>query len=67
MSRVHHLGVLAVWGWPFVLGVLTIIGLVSALFSDAGWGDLLASICLGLPIAVGVWFGWLRQSSGPKA
>jgi hypothetical protein len=67
MSKVRHLGVTAVWGWPVVLGVLTCIGLVSALFSDAGFGDLLASICLGAPVAVGVWFGWLRRSPGSKA
>jgi len=66
MSRVRHLGVAAVWSWPVLLGVLTCIGLVSALFSDAGFGDLLASICLGAPVAVCLWFGWLRQISGPK-
>ena len=65
MSRVRYVNLVAVWGWPLALSALTIIGLVSALFSDAGWGDLLASICLGLPIAVGVWFGWLRRTAEP--
>jgi hypothetical protein len=63
MSKMLHLGVFAVWGWPLMLGVLTVIGLVSALFSDGGLGDLLASICLGLPVVVGVWFGWLRRTA----
>lgn len=49
-----------IWGWPVVLGVVTGIGLVSALFSDGGFGDVLAGICLGVPVTVGLWFGWLR-------
>ena len=32
----------AMWGWPIAMGVLTAIGLVSALFSDGGFGDMLA-------------------------
>ena len=65
MSKVRHVGLVAVWGWPLALGFLTITGLVSALFSDAGWGDLLASICLGAPVVIGVWFGWLRRTAEP--
>jgi hypothetical protein len=49
------------WGWPVVLGVLTTIGLVSALFSDGGPGDMLAWLTLGIPVAVGLWF-WLRPA-----
>ena len=41
------------WGWPIVLGLLTTLGLISALFSDGGFGDIVAC----------VWFGWLRRSS----
>ncbi len=44
------------WGWPIVLGVLTSVGLVSALFSDGGMGDMLAWLTLGIPVAVGIWF-----------
>jgi hypothetical protein len=66
MSKPRHLSVAAVWGWPVALGILTCIGLVSALFSDAGWGDLLASLCLGAPVLVGLWFGWLRRSTESK-
>ncbi|MDM0104934.1 hypothetical protein QTH97_08315 [Variovorax sp. J22R24] len=49
------------WGWPIVLGLLTCIGLVSALFSDGGLGDALAWVTLGIPVGVGIWFGWCRR------
>ncbi|WP_399684153.1 hypothetical protein [Xenophilus sp.] len=52
----------AMWGWPIVLGVLTAVGLVSALFSDGGAGDFVAWVTLGIPVAVCIWFGWLRRS-----
>jgi hypothetical protein len=52
---------LTIWRWPLVLGVLTTIGLVSALFSDGGPGDMLANACLAIPAVVGAWFGWLRR------
>ena len=48
------------WGWPIVLGVLTCVGLVSALFSDHGVGDAVAWVALGIPVAVGAWYGWRR-------
>ena len=48
------------WGWPILLGLLTSIGLVSALFSDGGVGDALAWVALGIPCAVGAWYGWRR-------
>ena len=49
------------WGWPIALGVLTAVGLVSALFSDGGLGDAVAWVALGIPVAVGIWFGWCRR------
>jgi hypothetical protein len=51
------------WGWPIVLGLLTTLGLVSALFSDGGFGDIVAWIALGVPVVVCVWFGWMRSSA----
>ncbi|MFG0601498.1 hypothetical protein ACF8PL_14270 [Delftia sp. WSY_4] len=60
MSGARHRGFLALWGWPIALGVLTAIGLVSALFSDGGLGDMLAGVCLAVPTAAGIWHGWLR-------
>ena len=47
-------------GWPLVMGLLTSLGLVSALFSDGGAGDMLAWLTLGIPVAVCFWFGWRR-------
>jgi len=48
------------WFWPIVMGVLTTVGLISALFSDGGAGDMLAWVTLGIPVAVCAWFGWRR-------
>jgi uncharacterized RDD family membrane protein YckC len=48
------------WGWPIVLGVLTTLGLVAALFSDGGVGDMIAWVALGIPVVAGAWFGWRR-------
>ena len=53
---------MALWGWPLVLGVLTAVGLISALFSDGGFGDMLAWATLGIPTAVCIWFGWMRRA-----
>ena len=50
------------WGWPIALGLLTTIGLISALFSDGGFGDVLAWFALGVPVVVCAWYGWRRRS-----
>ena len=55
------------WGWPIVLGVLTTLGLVSALFSDGGAGDVVAWVALGIPVVAGAWFGWRRPSRHHRA
>ena len=52
------------WGWPIVIGVLTAVGLVSALFSDGGVGDAVAWVTLGIPVVVGAWCGWSRRGKG---
>lgn len=64
MSKAPHLSNTAIWGWPVILGLLTGIALIAALFSDGGFGDLLAGVCLGVPVAIGLWFGWLRRNPG---
>ncbi|GAA4329344.1 hypothetical protein GCM10023165_02230 [Variovorax defluvii] len=51
------------WGWPLSMGVLTAIGLVSALFSDGGLGDAVAWGALGIPVAVCLWYGWRPRKS----
>ncbi|WP_394781940.1 hypothetical protein [Undibacterium sp.] len=50
------------WGWPIALGMLTIIGLVSALLGDGIW-DYLSALSLGVPVAVGGWYS-LRRGPG---
>jgi len=45
------------WRWPIVLGVLTAVGLLSALLGDAGW-DTLSWFGLGSPVAVAAWLAW---------
>jgi hypothetical protein len=50
------------WGLPLVMGLLTSVGLVSALFSDGGAGDVIAWVALGIPVAACAWFGWGRRS-----
>jgi len=61
MSTERELDARGIWTWPIALGILTTIGLVAALFSDGGWGDLLAGICLWFTALVGLWHGWLRR------
>lgn len=53
--------VLALWGWPIVIAVLSAIGLVGGLWGDGAW-DWLAWGCLGLPVVVAAWFGLGRRS-----
>ncbi len=60
----RQLGTAAIWGWPVVLGLLTTIGLISALFSDGGFGDMLAGVCLTVPVLACIWYGWLRRRPG---
>jgi hypothetical protein len=60
--KTQHHSFWRMWGWPIVLGLLTAFGLISALFSDGGWGDKLAWVALGIPVAVCAWYGWRRPS-----
>jgi hypothetical protein len=60
--KTQHRSFWRMWGWPIVLGLLTAFGLISALFSDGGWGDKLAWVALGIPVAVCAWYGWRRPS-----
>ncbi|WP_231499125.1 hypothetical protein [Comamonas aquatica] len=65
-ARARRRHFLFLWAWPIVLGVLTATGLVAALFSEDGWGDVLAGICLAIPTATGLWFGALRRPAPPR-
>jgi hypothetical protein len=54
---------MAVWGMPILLGILTTIGLVSALFGDGVW-DAVSALTLGSPVAVGAWYSLRRKKHG---
>jgi hypothetical protein len=43
-----------IFRWPLWLGVLTVVGLASALFGDDGW-DALSWVALAIPLGV---LGW---------
>ena len=50
------------WGMPILLGLLTIIGLLSALLGDGIW-DIVSAFALGLPVLIGLRYslrGWRR-------
>jgi hypothetical protein len=51
---------LKLWGMPVLLGLLTTVGLVSALLGDGIW-DLVSAFALGAPVLAGAWCalrGW---------
>ena len=50
----------SLWAWPIVLGLLTTVGLISALLGDGPW-DLLSWVTLGVPVAIGLWFSLVRR------
>ncbi|MET3991981.1 MULTISPECIES: hypothetical protein [Bradyrhizobium] len=50
-----------IFRWPFLLGVLTLVGLASALLGDDGW-DALSWAALAVPLAV---LGW-KASRRPQ-
>ncbi len=49
-----------VWLIPALLGLLSGIGLVSALVAD-GPGDWVSWLALGAPVAFSAWYGLLRR------
>lgn len=53
---------LQIWGAPIVLGILTTIGLISALLGDGVW-DAVSALALGIPCLLGFWYSVRR---GPK-
>ena len=56
---------MALWGMPILLGILTTIGLISALLGDGIW-DAVSAVTLGAPVAVGAWYG-LRRKAGVRS
>jgi len=51
---------IALWRAPVAVGVLSLAGLLVGLVYD-GPGDALSWIALGIPVAVMLWYGWLRK------
>lgn len=51
---------MAVWGMPILLGILTLVGLVSALLGDGIW-DTVSAFTLGAPVLAGAWHGLRRK------
>lgn len=50
---------LRLWGAPILLGICTIVGLLSALLGDGVW-DAVSAVALGIPVAACAWYGWKR-------
>lgn len=48
------------WGMPILLGLLSGIGLISALLEDGLW-DWVSWLTLGIPSALMCWY-WLKPS-----
>ena len=51
---------IALWGAPLLLGMLTAPGLVAALLGDGMW-DTVSALALGAPVLAGAWFGLRRR------
>ena len=66
MTTKHRPSLWPLWGWPLVMGLLTAVGLVSALFSDGGVGDAVAWGALGIPVAVCIWCGWRPRTPSSR-
>lgn len=47
-----------VWRWPTVIGMASLVGLVSALLGDGIW-DVLSWVTLSVPLAI-AWVAWRR-------
>ena len=48
------------WGAPILFGILTTIGLISALLGDGVW-DAVSAVALGVPVAACAWYGLRRK------
>ena len=50
----------SLWGWPIVMGILSTVGLLSALLGDHVW-DWVSWFTLGVPVAACLWYGLRRK------
>lgn len=51
-----------IWRFPFWVGLLSLAGLLTALFSD-GWGDWSSWLALAVPVVVCLYFSLSDSSS----
>lgn len=51
-----------VWFWPVIVGMLSAIGLLSALLYD-GLGDVVSWLTLLVPVALAAWYGGVRGNA----
>ena len=58
-----HSPMLALWGWPIAIALLSAVGLVGGLWGDGAW-DWLAWIGLGVPALLAVYLG--LRGRGPR-
>lgn len=54
------------WRMPILLGILSMVGLISALMEDGIW-DALSWLTLGIPVVLMGWYWWRPQSSKAAA
>jgi membrane protein implicated in regulation of membrane protease activity len=52
-----------IWLAPVVLGIVTIVGLLSALLGDGMW-DMVSVVALAIPVLVIGWY-WSRPLKSP--
>jgi hypothetical protein len=53
----------ATWKMPALMGLLSTVGLVSALLADGIW-DALSWAGLGIPVVVAAWYAWRPAGRG---
>jgi len=53
-----------IWGVPVALGVITIVGLMSALLGDGVW-DAVSVVALAVPVGVICWH-WFGPSKAAR-
>lgn len=60
--RTSGQGTWRIFRWPLLIGIMSVVGLVSALVGD-GWYDALSWVCLGacVVLIVAAWRGWSAE------
>jgi hypothetical protein len=53
--------VINTYRWPLLLAVITVAGLLSALFGDDGW-DVISWVLLSVPVLLIFWLMVLRKT-----